>query len=86
MSEEKMRRIVAAGTATAVIVLVFMLIVLVWQLVAMSVKKAEVNRLQSEIARLEEGIDDCETDIELWMQEWKIEERARQLGMVDGKS
>lgn len=85
MTEEKMRRLVAAGTAMSVILLVVLVVVLAVQLVSMGVKKAEVNRLRGEIARLEEEISSNEEDIDLWMQEWKIEERARQLGMVDGK-
>ena len=84
MSESKMRRLVAAGTATAVVVFFVLIIFLVVQLVMIGVKKAEADRLRAEIevlteenARLESGIDD-------WLQEWKIAERARQLGMVDG--
>ncbi|MBR1867094.1 MAG: septum formation initiator family protein [Clostridia bacterium] len=55
------------------------------QLVAMGVKKAEVERLKGEIARLEEERDDLEDEIDLWLQDWKIEERARQLGMTDAE-
>lgn len=84
MSESKMRRLVAAGTATAVVLFFVLITFLVVQLVMIGVKKAEADRLRAEIevlteenARLESGIDD-------WLQEWKIAERARQLGMVDG--
>ncbi|MBO4262692.1 MAG: septum formation initiator family protein [Clostridia bacterium] len=84
MTELKMRRLVAAGTAAAVILAVVLVAVLVSQLVVMAVKKAEIERLQTEIVRLQDEKARLEEGIDLWLQDWKIEERARQLGMVDG--
>ena len=85
MTELKMRRLVAAGSSMAVMIVVALVAIWVIQLVAMGVKKAEVVRLKGEIARLEEERDDLEDEIDLWLQDWKIEERARQLGMTDAE-
>ena len=85
MTELKMRRLVAAGSSMAVMIVVALVAIWVIQLVAMGVKKAEVERLKGEIARLEEERDDLEDEIDLWLQDWKIEERARQLGMTDAE-
>ena len=79
MDESKKRRIVSAVSATSVIVFVLMLIALVWQIAVLGVKKAEAERLKEEIAVLEAQKSETEDEIELWQQDWKIEERARQL-------
>ena len=79
MDELKKRRIVSAVSVTSVIVFVLMLIALVWQIAVLGVKKAEAERLKEEIAVLEAQKSETEDEIELWQQDWKIEERARQL-------
>lgn len=79
MDESKKRRIVSAVSVTSVIVFVLMLIALVWQIAVLGVKKAEAERLKEEIAVLEAQKSETEDEIELWQQDWKIEERARQL-------
>lgn len=69
MSESKMRRLVAAGTATAVVVLFILLAVLVYQLVGMATlkrlndeSKAEANRLEQMILETEEETRRALTD------------------------
>ncbi|MDY2879463.1 MAG: septum formation initiator family protein [Candidatus Borkfalkiaceae bacterium] len=85
MTETKMRRLVSAGTAMSVVLLFVLLFVMVCQLVSLSVKKKEIDRLRSEIETLEREIERTEDEVDTWLQEWKIEERARQLGMVEKK-
>ena len=79
MTESKMRRVVSALSATAVIVFVILVVALVWQIAALGVKKSRAEKLKAEIALLEEQKEEIEDEIELWQQDWKIEERARQL-------
>ncbi len=79
MTESKMRRLVSAGTVMAEIVFFILVAFLVYQLVTMGVKKSKIERLQTEITRLEEEKKDIKDEIDLWQQEWKIEERARQI-------
>ena len=85
MTELKMRRLVSAGTAMAVVLLFVLVLVMAVQLVTLGVKKKEVDRLRGEIETLEQEIDETENKTDTWLQAWKIEERARQLGMVDKK-
>ncbi|MBO6263710.1 MAG: hypothetical protein IJ706_08825 [Clostridia bacterium] len=85
MSEERMRRIISAGVSAGVLLLTALLAIMIFQLVSLGVKNAEVNRLREEITRLEEEIDQKNQGIDVWSQEWKVEERARQLGYVNGK-
>lgn len=82
MSENKLKRLVAAETATGVIVLFVLIAVMVYQLISMGTKKREAERLQSEITELQKEIEDGESEIEIWLKKWKIEERARQKGYI----
>ena len=85
MTELKMRRLVSAGTAMAVVLLFVLVLVMAVQLVTLGVRKKEVDRLRGEIETLEQEVDETENETDTWLQAWKIEERARQLGMVDKK-
>jgi hypothetical protein len=45
-------------------------------------KRAKVEELKAEIALLEQQNQETQSDIERWLAEWKIEERANELGYV----
>lgn len=62
MSESKMRRLVAAGTATAVVVLFILLAVLVYQLVGMATLKRLNDESEAEAKRLEQMISETEEE------------------------
>ena len=55
--------------------------VLVYQMVGISVRKNKIDLLDAEIEQLEKDIENTEDEIESWSFEWKIEKRARELGM-----
>ena len=57
MTEEKKARLVAAGTAMSVIVLVVLLTIMIFQLVTMSAKNREIRELQSQMRQLEAEIE-----------------------------
>lgn len=80
MTEEKKSRLVAAGTAMSVIVLVVLLTIMIFQLVTMSAKNREIRELESQMQQLKAEIKKDSEDADLWLQEWKIKERARQIG------
>lgn len=82
MSESKLKRLVAAGTATGIIMLFILIIVMAYQIVAMGNKKREVERLQAEITELQKEIENGENEKNKWLTKWKIEERARQIGYI----
>ena len=82
MTEEKKQRLISAGTALSVVMLFVLIIVLAYQLIAIGVKSKQKGTLLAEKTRLEQEIADAKDGVALWQQEWKIEERARQLDYV----
>ncbi|MBQ8726599.1 MAG: hypothetical protein IJY84_05835 [Clostridia bacterium] len=54
-------------------------------MIAIIVRENRKAELETEILRLEQEIENASNDVELWREEWKIEERARQLGYVGKK-
>lgn len=82
MTEGKMRRLVAAGTAAAIVLLFVLLTVLVCQLCGLSARSKELKRLRAEYARLEESIDDTESEIERMSKDAMREYLAQMYGYV----
>ena len=82
MEEGRLKKLVAAATATGVIVLFVLIGVMVYQLVSMATKKREAERLQEEITELKKDIATGEDEIDTWLKKWNIEERARQKGYI----
>lgn len=84
MTPEKKRKIVAASTAAMVLLLFILLAVMIYQMVNISGKKAKIEQLNKQIAQLEDEQKDLTDGIDIWLSEWKIEERARELKYVFG--
>ena len=82
MTLEKLQKVVAAVTASAVLLLFILVSIMVYQMSVINVKKAEIERLRAEIAQLEEEKRNTQDDIALWLSDWKIEERLRELGYI----
>lgn len=55
--------------------------ILTYQLVGIISRKNRIRELDAEIAYLQEQIELSKSDIETWQLEWKIIERAKELGM-----
>ena len=79
MNLEKLNRIASAVTASCVLLLFILISVMVYQMITINGKKAKIQELNAQIERLEEEQQLITDDIELWLSEWKIEERAREL-------
>ena len=45
-------------------------------------KRAKIEELKQEIALLEEQKQQTENDIEIWLSDWKLKERANELGYI----
>ena len=45
-------------------------------------KRAKIEQLNAEIATLRQQNEEVQNDIDRWLNEWKIEERANELGYV----
>lgn len=82
MKIEKLKKVAASATAAAVLLLVILISIMLYQLVAIKAKENEINAVKAEIARLEEQDKQLEDDIEIWLSEWKIYERARELEYI----
>lgn len=80
MSESKMRRLVAAGTATAVVVLFILLAVLVYQLVGMATLKRLNDESEAEANRLEQMISETEEETRRALTDKMREYEARRRG------
>ena len=82
MTLEKLQRIAAAVTASAVLLLVILVGTLVYQMSILNGTRAKIEQLNAEIATLRQQNEEVQNDIDRWLNEWKIEERANELGYV----
>ncbi len=80
MNESKFKRLVAAATATAVILLVILIGVLVYQLAAINRERTLQREYDTAIAEYQRMIDDKEEINDIKKQRWYIEKIARELG------
>jgi hypothetical protein len=55
---------------------------MVYQMGVIKGKKAKIEQLQTEIHALEEQKEQTQDSIDLWLCEWKITERANELGYL----
>ena len=81
MQEEKKRRVLSAVTSGIVMLLVIMITITVYQIVGIIKRNNKINQLNSEIAYLQEQLQNTNDEIDSWSLKWKIEERARELGL-----
>ena len=82
MTLEKLQRITAAVTASAVLLLFILIGTLVYQMGVIKGKGAKIEQLNNEIILLRQEKEEKEEGIERWLAVWKIEERANELGFV----
>ena len=82
MTPDKKRNLIAATTASMVLLLFILVGVWLFQLVNINTKKAKIEDLKKQIAELTEEQNQLTDDIDLWVSQWKIEERARELKYV----
>lgn len=88
MTPEQKRRIIAASTSAMVLLLFILIAVMVYQMISINGRRAKIEKLEAQIAELEEEKEKLTSDIDRWISQWKIEERARELKYVypDDKS
>lgn len=88
MTPEQKSRIIAASTSAMVLLLFILIAVMVYQMISINGRRAKIEKLEAQIVELEEEQAKLTNDIDLWISEWKIEERARELKYVypDDKS
>ncbi|MBQ3235147.1 MAG: septum formation initiator family protein [Clostridia bacterium] len=81
MNEEKKRRVFSAVLSGLIMLVTVLVAVITYQLIGIISRKNQIERLDAEIASLKEQIKTAESDIDAWNLEWKIIERARELGL-----
>ena len=82
MEEQKLRKIIAVSVSAAIILLVVLIAIMIYQMIMLQNGKKNVEKLNAEIAELEDRKNDLENQIDIWQAEWKIDERARELGWL----
>lgn len=82
MNEEKKRRVVSAVVSGGILLLVILLVILVYQIVGIYTRNNRINALDGEIQSLKTQIEQTDDSIKEWSERWKIEQRARELGMI----
>lgn len=82
MSEEKKRRVVSAVVSGGIMLLFILVTILVYQIVGIYTRKNRINALDAEITELKTQIESTESSIDEWSEKWKIEQRARELGLI----
>ena len=81
MNEAKKRRIFSAVLSGLIMLTVILVSIICYQLVGIFTRKNKIAELDSEIEYLKSQIELTEDEIASWELEWKIIERARELGM-----
>ena len=81
MNEEKKRRVFSAVLSGMIMLITILVAILTYQLVGIVSRKNKIKKLDAEIVYLQQQIEQAESEIEVWALEWKIIERARELGM-----
>ncbi len=82
MPAEKLKKLIVSSVVTAVLLLFILLSIMVYQMIALRNVQNKIDGLNEQIAALEAEKAETEDEIELWLSDWKIEERQRELGWV----
>ena len=81
MNEEKKRRVFSACLSGLIMLTTILVAILTYQLIGIFTRKNKIAELDAEIKYLQEQIKNTEDEIASWELEWKIIDRARELGM-----
>ncbi len=81
MNEEKKKRVFSAVLAGLIMFTTILVAILVYQLAGILIRKNKIEKLDAEINALRQEISQTEEEIDEWSKEWKIIERARELGL-----
>lgn len=82
MTLEKAKRMAAAVTASAVLLLCMLIAVMLFQISSIHGKAEKRKELDAKIAELQMEKGKYEEEIDRWLRKWKIEEYARERGYI----
>ena len=86
MDERKLKTKLAAFASTGFILLVVLLSVMIFQMVQLEKGKKVIEEKNAEIQALLDKKADMQNRIDIWTTDWKIDERARELGWLYGNT
>ena len=75
MTEEKMRKVIAAIVSAVTVLLVTLLSVLVYQWVTMAVLDKRIATIEGEIAQLQIDIKNADTDLEYYTSKMYLDQK-----------
>lgn len=81
MNGEKKKRIFSAVLSGMIMLTTVLVTVITYQMIGIFTRKNQIEKLDAEISSLKAQIAETEDEIESWTLEWKIIERAYELGM-----
>ena len=79
MTEEKMRKVIAAIVSAVTVLLVTLLSVLIYQWVTIAVLNKRIKTVETEIAQLEEVVDMKKMDLEYYQSELCLSQKLIEL-------
>ncbi len=89
MTQDKLRRIITACVSAATVLLVFLLGYLIFQWVSLGIQQKKIDKLEEEIAALEQQIASAEEDEEyyngVFYLKWKLDELKLKKDLIEGK-
>ena len=85
MTQEKMRKVIAACVSAATVLLTMLLGYLIYQWVTMAVLDKRIDKLETEIAQLEQIIAMGEEDLEYYQSKFYLDQKLLELQMLQEK-
>ena len=86
MTEEKMRKVIAACVSAATALLVTLFSVLVYQWVSMGIYNKRIDKLETEIAQLEQVIAKGQMDAEYYESEFYLTQKLVEYQQLKDKN
>ncbi len=85
MTQEKMRRVITACVSAATVLLVFLLGYLIYQWISLGVQQKKIDKIEKEIATLEQQVKEAETDEEYYLGNFYLQMELDKLQLIQGK-
>lgn len=82
MPAEKLKKLIVSSVVTAVLLLFILLSIMVYQMISIKTLQRKIDALEEQKEQLLVEKSETEDQIEIWLSEWKIDEKARELGWV----
>ena len=80
MTQEKLRRTVTAAVVAATLTVFCLLVFIAYQVVTMIVQNNRIEKLERDVKRYEQVIDQNERDLEYYLSQEYLENAARRYG------